>query len=57
MMYTVEIVVFILFAVVNCDVFTAIESVKKLLYTHENVLSNLEQYIEIEEHRLSVLKR
>lgn len=51
-----QIGVFILFAVVNCEVFTAITNIEGLLGTHESVLNNLEQYIGEEEGRLNVLK-
>ncbi|XP_026315301.1 prolyl 4-hydroxylase subunit alpha-2-like isoform X2 [Hyposmocoma kahamanoa] len=42
---------------VKCEVFTAVTDIRKLFNTHENVLRNLERYIEVEENRLNVLKR
>lgn len=46
-----------LLTLVKCEVFTAVTDLEKLLNIHENVLSNLEQYIELEENRLTTLKR
>lgn len=58
LVHIIQISVYVcLFTLVKCEVFTAVTDIKILFHTHENVLSNLEQYIEVEENRLKVLER
>lgn len=54
-----EIAIFILLNVhkSNGELFTSIIEVKRLLYTHENVLSNLNQYVLEEDRRLRIIQR
>lgn len=55
--YIFQIGVLILLNVINCEVYTSLMNVQRLLHTHENVISSLEHYIEVEENRLNILKR
>lgn len=49
--------VLILFNFVNCEVFSSIEDVAGLMLAHENVISNLKDYVVREEIRMRALKR